>query len=254
MANKPIEEIAEIIRTKAAERNSAADPSERQEVECHIGGEVFCSIFAQDTTVLGPWQLKTAGKRTDPKYQAFKQRWDQLCSQEGLGVTSKDLTAWCRARAVEQLLIENGLDPNELNWQQLNDIQRLRAVNQMVEKARKAMQQEAARQAEDPTVPISIHRRGAVGLTKAAPPAQCEPATAEPPTLAELERLLEHPSELLQHAAYAKLLTSPAWFKDVPAQAKEQLLARVEAMAKHLESLARSYRDFEAVLRWSRRM
>jgi hypothetical protein len=251
MPDRPIEELAETIRTKASERSTAQDPLKRQEAECHIGEQVFCSIFAQDTSVLGPWRLKTGGTRTNPKYLVFKQRWDQLCSQENLGVAATELTAWCRARALERLLVEKGLDPNELDWTQLTEIQRLRAVSQMVEEARKAMQGASLAKAESPASPGVA----TVGKTAEMPTAPATGQTERPqrPSLAELQRLIEQPSELLQRSAYVELLSSPVSLKEMPQQERDQLLETVDAMAKRLETLARSYRDFEAALRWSRR-
>jgi hypothetical protein len=251
MPDRPIEELAETIRTKASARSTAQDPLKRQEAECHIGEQVFCSIFAQDTSILGPWQLKTGGTRTNPKYLVFKQRWDQLCSQENLGVAAKELTAWCRARALERLLMEKGLDPNELDWTQLTEIQRLRAVSQMVEEARKAMQSATLAKAESPA-PSAVATVGkAAEMPTVHATAQIE--LSQPPALAELQRLIENPSELLQRSDYVELLSSPASLKEMPHQERDQLLATVEAMAKRLKTLAHSYRDFEAALRWSRR-
>lgn len=278
MSHKSVEHVAENIRKMVSSWHAAQCAEEQWRVENQIGEEVFRSIFAEDTGILGPWHLKTKGKHKEEKYEKFKARWEALCSSENLGIGSKDLLTWCRCVGLGRLLADNGFDPGSLSWLGLCEIQRLKSRNHMVERARKVAEERLKR---DP----SAQRR--VG-SEAAPPGDPDPQVqpsdierhrsareaadtaevdvspylkAQSPehgvesyaTIEGLTRLIEHPKTLLANADYEQLMSDPVLFKEISAETREQLRRRVEAVAEEMECFARKYRDFEAVLRWSRR-
>jgi hypothetical protein len=270
MPRKSLEEIVHTIRQKASAWHAAHDEEDKSRVECQMGDEVFRSVFAEDTAILGPWQLKTNGKRKEEKYEEFKRLWDSLRSADDLGVNSRDLLAWCRSVALHRLITDKGLDPAKLGWAKLCEIQRLKSVSPMIEQARMAADdrstakpalQEArgksghqVERAEESDITLEKPETGALSSLPQPEPVLSEPAAELCATVDGLERILEQPAQLLGNSAYVKLMSDPANFKDLSPSRREQLRRRVAKVAQEMESLARGYRDFEAVLRWSRRL
>ena len=275
MLQETIEQLAETIREKALAWRGAQSDEEKWIVESQLGEEVFREIFAQDTTILGPWQLRTKGKRKEEKYEAFKVRWDALFASDDLGLSSKDLLAWCRCAGLRRLMNDNGLDSDQFGWPELWELQRAKSVNQMLEKARTATEERFKEetdlqpeeqawfpQSEPPEAPAPAQQESnprpdlSASLPPEVPSEYELPKTdpKAPATVAELDRILEQPTRLLTSPAFMQLMADPANFKDLSPIDREHLRGRVEKIACEMESFARSFRDFEAVLRWSRRM
>ncbi len=270
MPQKSVEEVVDTIRQKASAWHEAPDREEKLRVESQIGEVVFKAIFAEDTSILGPWQLRTKGKRKEEKYEGFKTLWDALCSADDLGINSRDLLAWCRSVALQRLMIDKGLNPEQLDWARLCEIQRLKSVNRMIEEARRNTKDQSTGQAElHQARAASIHQE-ARKIAQPDPPtiaAETEDLTSRPQsapmradqatgrhaTVEGLEQILGEPAQLLTNSDYVKLMADPANFKDLSPSQREQLRIRVERIAQEMEAFARGYRDFEAVLRWSRR-
>lgn len=277
MSHKSVDQVAENIRNMVTAWHAAQCAEEQWRVESQMGEEVFRSIFAEDTTILGPWHLRAKGKRKEEKYEHFMTRWEALRSSEDLGIDSKDLLAWCRCVGLRRLMKEQGLDSAGLSWLGLCEIQRLKSVNHMIEKAREASEefrqrgiptqsvgtQAAAATCSGNTSQVHVPAESSASSqavdvenqeTQSDPqPQALEPVAEDEATLGGLERLLEHPKKLFANAGYVQMMEDPVQFKDLTSLQREQLRVRVEEMARELESFARKYRDFEAVLRWSRR-
>jgi len=275
MPHKSVEEIAEGVRKMASAWHAAQCAEEQWRVESQIGEEIFSAIFAEDTTVLGPWQLKTKGKRKEEKYEEFKTRWDALCSSDDLGISSKDLLAWSRCVGLRRFMSEHGLNSRKLSWLALCEIQRLKSVNLMIERAKKAAEELLGGGTEPHPAESasncpagSVEEQGSVHHQYSPCPAEAKEVATEPgpkpqpeepeskpyATLEGLERILEQPAALLANAQYMERMADPSRFKDLSPARREQLRGRVEQIARELEASAQSYRDFEAVLRWSRRI
>jgi hypothetical protein len=281
MSNKSVEQIADNIREMVSAWHAAQCAEEQWRVESQMGEEVFRSIFAEDKAILGPWHLRTKGKRKDEKYEKFKARWEALCSSENLGINSRDLLAWCRCVGLRRLMTDNGLDSGGLSWLGLCEIQRLKSVNHMIERARKATEERLNRDSSPPcdstdsseaVAPIRAHLSvevpGTAEHMSGSQPADAEDLEAHPDsyprvpesapepgaTIAGLEVLLDHPKKLFANTDYVQLMADPAAFKSLTRTQREQLRVRVDEIAREMESFAQRYSDLEAVLRWSRRL
>ncbi len=266
MPHKFLQEVVDTLRQKAAAWHAAQNLEEKTSVESQIGEVVFRAIFAEDTTILGPWQLRTKGKRKEAKYEAFKARWEALCSADDCGINSRTLLAWCRSVALQKLMIDKGLKPEQLDWTRLCEIQRLKSVNRMIAEATMGIPNPSTGQAElhhaqvDPRgvdsreipAPRAALATAVEGITAGPRLAQVRTDQA-PATLAEWEMILGEPAQLLTNPVYKKLIADPAHFKDLSPSQREQLRSRVEKIAREMEALAEGYWDLEAVLRWSRR-
>jgi hypothetical protein len=270
MPHKSVEQAVDTIRLKASAWHAAQDREEKLRVESQIGEVVFRTIFAEDTTILGPWQLRTKGKRKEEKYETFKTLWDALCSAGDLGIASRDLLAWCRSVALQRLLIDKGLNAEQLDWARLCEIQRMKSVNRMIAEARMGTKgqstgqaaphqglggssHEEVREIAQPVPRTTTPETEAAHARLQPAPLSTDQAVAAHASVAGLERILGEPAQLLADPAYVKLMADPANFKDLSPVQREQLRSRVERIAQEMEAYAEAYRDFEAVLRWSRR-
>lgn len=84
-------EIANSIEISLEQWKEAVGEDERQAFERAIGEELFHNIFQADTTILGPWHLRTSGAQKVDRYCEFKNKWDYLCSRKVLQAHIKDL-------------------------------------------------------------------------------------------------------------------------------------------------------------------
>lgn len=292
MLQKPIEQIADVIRLNAAKWRDTADLREKAWIESQMGAEIFKEIFAEDTDVLGPWHLKAKGKRKEAKYEKMDKRWGSFCRIEDLGIDLALLTTWYRCVATKKLLAEKGFDTQAVEWEHLARIQRLKSINQIVEQAKKTVgmasiapsppeqgrQKHGTTTGETPKI-REIPPRQELAVDESAGPKEPPevpllpqarshaqepvPSSVHPnPShsgssqdhLTVIEQLIESPSDLVETKVYSDFMSDPDNFKKMKPAKRSELLVKVDNMARKLEKWAREYRDFEAVLRWSKRL
>jgi hypothetical protein len=156
-----------------------------------------------------------------------------------------------RARALERLLRERGLDANELNWYTSTE-----STPPSGESNGGTGTKGNAERPSAQALPAALTHGGneeqPQEFSLLSPASQSPVTSADHPTLADVAGLTESHAELLQRFHHGERLSDPETFKGVSAEGREQLLERVEATARVLKEQARFYRDFEAVLRWSR--
>jgi hypothetical protein len=281
MWERSVKELAETIQAKAAEWMAAEEGPDKANAELEIGEEIFTSIFSEDTAILEAWLVKTKGKRKEPKFVEFKKRWDKLSSTKDLGPATGELVTWYRSVAVKKLIASAGLDADKLSWSQLNQLQQLKRVDRMVEHAKKAITHELTE--EEPNVAqveedVNYSQTGedmediqselsqeetmpeitTAGSDFTEAPERGEDAApasepeSEYPTVAQIAKLIQDPVALFESGARVDFIASPDNFKSLTLTEKDQLWAEVKEMANKLETMAKGYRNFEAVLRWSR--
>lgn len=126
-------EVAEHVRKKLSQCENSDEEQARNGLERDIGEELFQRIFQKDTTIIGPWHLRSSGRQKEEKYANFKDKWEALCAEDTLGARSRDLSVWCRSAAVAQMLRERGMDTGGLSWADLKRLQGIRSVRKIFE-------------------------------------------------------------------------------------------------------------------------